>query len=153
VSIYAAKKPKRINAVSVTVFLVLLVVGYAAYALIPIYWPVFQLKGVLRSACNEAYRKVDDEEVMKYIMTQSRRTGLKLTKDNFRFRREPYPADELSALTQGKDPNYAEYVRKRGKTCVIDYYYRDEYTLPVVGTKLTLTFQDSVTGTLEAVRY
>jgi len=154
VNIYAPKKPKLINSVSVTVTLFLLVLGYFLWAFVPIYWPVFQLKGIIRAACNHAYRELDDDAVIAKLVKDSRRTGLDLTEENFRMRRIPMTEEEIRQEA-GDDAtnNRWAYLRKRGKECVIEYYYRDRYELPLVGQSFQLTFHDDVHGSLETVTW
>jgi hypothetical protein len=158
VNIYAPKKPSRINSVSITFTVVGLALAYFLWAFIPIYWPIFQLKGICRAACNDAYRVTDDDEVIKRLVRDAARTGLGLTEDNFRMTREPYTEDELVALTAkiedvDKRAEWTTFLRDRGKTCVIEYLYRGRYTLPVVGQSVELTFNDEIRGSLESVNW
>jgi hypothetical protein len=157
VNIYAMKKPRRVNAVSVSLVGMALVIGYLGYAFIPIFWPIFQLQGILRGACNEAYRVHDDEKVMRYVVREAQRTGLPLSKDNFRIRRERYPEDELVALlkdVRSQDRASArELYQSRGKTCVIEYRYAANHQLPILGIDFPWTHQGAVRGTLETVQF
>lgn len=157
-NIYAPKKPSKINSVSVTIVLFFLVFGYFLWAFVPIYWPIFQLKGIARAACNDAYRQLDDKLVLEKLVKDSRRTGLVLTKDNFRMRREPYERDEIEKeVSHVEDPvrrrERADFLRQRGKACVIEYYYRGNYRLPLVAQSIQLTFNDEVRGSLETVTW
>ncbi len=157
-NIYAPKKPSKINSVSITVTLMLLIIGYLAWAFVPIYWPIFQLKGIVRGACNDAYRVLENEQVIANLVEDSRRTGLHLTKDNFRMTREPYTREELAALTQEIESldyrrKQGDYLAKRGKSCRIEYIYKNTYSLPMIQVPLELTFQDSVTGSLETITW
>lgn len=157
-NIYAPKKPKRINSVSVTIALFLLVFGYLGWAFGPILWSVFQLEGMARAACNHAYRELDDEAVIAGLVRDSARTGLRLTAENFRMTRVPYEEAELREETAsiGSDQQRAQrarFLRERGKTCVIEYYYRDQYPLPLIGQTIELTFNDEVRGSLETVTW
>lgn len=151
------KKPKRFNSVSVSLLVIALVLAYLAWAFVPIYWPIFQLQGIVRGACNEAYKKYDNDEVLRWLLTESRRTGLRLTKDNFRMHREPHTEEELTQMVQKAPSNRQSQLRdmftRRGKTCVISYRYKDTYTLPLFGTEVPLTFENTVKGTLETVTY
>lgn len=157
-NIYAPKKPKRINSVSVTVALFVLVLGYLGWAFGPILWSVFQLEGIARAACNEAYRQLDNDEVIAKLVRDSSRTGLRLTAQNFRMTRLPYDEEELREQTavikdsQSRAKQVA-YLQQRGKTCVIEYYHRDRYPLPLVGKSIELTFNDEVRGSLETVSW
>lgn len=157
-NIYAPKKPSRINSVSVSVTLFLLAFGYFLWAFVPIYWPIFQLQGIARSACNQAYKQLDDEKVIEKLVEDSRRTGLKLSEDNFQMTRIPMDDDEIEAeLASFEDPRAraerALYLRQRGKACVIEYYYRDRYPLPLIGQTVELTFNNEVRGSLETVSW
>ncbi|NJK88967.1 MAG: DUF615 domain-containing protein [Myxococcales bacterium] len=157
-NIYAPKKPKALNSVSVTLMLIALAFGYFCWAFIPIYWPIFQLKGIVRGACNDAYREMDDTLVVQKLVTASGRTGLRLTKDNFRMERVPYSPPEIEeAVGHIKDfetrARQMKYLRERGKLCIIEYYYRADYSLPLVGVSLPLTFNDRLEGSLETVTW
>lgn len=157
-NIYAPKKPKRINSVSVTIALVLLVVGYLGWAFGPILWSVFQLEGIARAACNDAYRQLDDDAVIERLVRDSARTGLRLTKENFRLTRLPYDPAELEEQTatikdSRRRADQVMFLKQRGKTCVIEYYYRDRYPLPLIGQSIELTFNDEVRGSLETVTW
>lgn len=151
-NIYAMKKPKRINSVSITFFILAVVVGYAGWALIPIYWPVFQLSGIMRGICYDAYRNHDNEKLMDKLLKEGRRTGLKLSEDNFRLTRLPYSEEELVALTGGVMEKRGLYL-KRGKTCRLEMHYEDDFTLPVIDKSVHLSFDKTVESTLEQIKY
>lgn len=148
-SIYAMKKPKRINSVSVSITLIALVFGYFGWFLIPVYWPNFQIGGVMRAACADAYRLPDDKQIMKKLVADSRRSGLRLTEDNFRFTRVPYTPEELTERKIDSNSNVA----KRGKECILEFYYEDDYEWPLIGKKSTFTFEKTIKGDLTQVEW
>ena len=153
--VYDPKKPKVINAVSVTGALALLVVGYLAYVLVPPYWQIFQLQGILKSACNEAYREWNDEKVVDYLMRQVPRTGLPLSKDNFRFNRIPYTAEERVEEfgERANDPQIIQLTEDRGATCVFAYRYARSIHFPIIDQDLPVVHQGEVSASLKTVRY
>lgn len=151
-SIYAMKKPKRINSVSISFFFLALVLGYVGWAAVEIYWPIFQLSGIMRGACNDAYRVHDDKKVMAKLLKDARRTGLPLTKDNFRFTRVQFTDEELLAMTKGNAKHRASLV-KRGKSCLLEMRYEDDFALPLLDKKLHIPFEKRVTASLELVKY
>lgn len=151
-SIYAMKKPKRVNAVSVTFFFLALIVGYLGWAAVDIYWPIFQLSGIMRGACNDAYRVTDDKVVMQKLLKDAQRTKLKITKDNFRLTRLPYSEDEIVKLS-ANNPNLRKMLVERGKTCMIEMRYEDDFSLPLIDKKMHIPFSKTVTATLEQVKY
>lgn len=151
-SIYAMKKPKRINAVSVSFFFLALIVGYIGWAAVEIYWPVFQLSGIMRGACNDAYKIHDDEKVMAKLLKDARRTGLPLSNDNFRFTRVPHSDEELITKSKGNAAIRRNMIR-RGKTCVIEMRYEDDFKLPLLDKRLHIPFSREVEGPLELVKY
>ena len=112
-NIYLMKKPKRINSVSVTLFFGTLLIVYVCYWWIPILWPLFQMTGIMKTACNEAYRNVDDKLVMKKMLVDAQRTKLKIDENNFRFRRIMFTPEELVAMKLSDD----NFVAQRGKRC------------------------------------
>lgn len=140
-SIYAMKKPKRINSVSVTVAIVLLIGGYFAYAFVPKYWPFFQMKGVLRGFCNKAYRDYqDDKKLVDELVKDTRRIKLSLSADNFEFEREPFDQEDFTGVSQAR----MEQMQQRGKTCVVRFYYEDEITLPIIDKPFTRSWESEV---------
>lgn len=148
-NIYDMKKPKRINSVSVLMALGLAFLGYLLYWWVPIMWPVFQMTGIMKSACSEAYRTVDDNTVVDKLVKDAQRTGLRIDKTNFRFRRVPYTGAEIKARDLvGKD-----FIVARGKHCEIDFRYQDEFAIPFTGRQMSLTFDRTVDATLEPVKY
>lgn len=140
-SVYAMKKPKRINSVSVTIAIVLLIGGYFAYAFVPKYWPFFQMKGILRGFCNQAYRDYkDDKKLIEKLVKDTQRVKLDLGPDNFVFTREPYDPEEFV----GKTEQQASQMHQRGKTCVVEFYYEDQITLPLINRPFTRSWESEL---------
>ncbi|MEM7676978.1 MAG: hypothetical protein AAF449_13320 [Myxococcota bacterium] len=147
-NIYAPKKPKKINSVSVTMFFGTIILGYLLYWWVPILWPIFQMTGIMRTACNEAYRQIDDTKVMNKLLSEAQRTGLPVSEDNFRFRRIPYEPQELEQFV-----NKTGYIERRGKTCEIDFRYIGTYSIPFTGKTMQLQFDRTVDAPLTPVKY
>ncbi|MCA9549042.1 MAG: hypothetical protein KC933_03335 [Myxococcales bacterium] len=150
-SIYAMKKPKRVNSVSIALFIGLVLIGYLVYAFLPIYWPIFQLGGMMQTACNEAYRQLDNELVVEGLVKNAKRTGLPLTKDNFRMTRLPYSDEELMKF-QG-NTGVQETMRKRGKECLVEMRYRGSYTLPFTNFTFTKEWSGEKRAPLELIKW
>lgn len=148
-NIYQMKKPKTINSVSVSMVVAGLVLAYLLYWWVPILWPIFRMTGIMKAACNEAYQDYDDQRIMKKLLRSSVRTGLPLTKDNFRFRRVPYTLEEMKARKIESD----SFLVKRGKICEIDFRYRADYPIPFTGRTMFLQFDRSVSAPLVTVEY
>lgn len=151
-NIYSMKKPKRINSVSITILVIGLVVGYLGWAIIPVYWPIFQLSGIMNGTCNDAYREQDDDKLMTKLVKDTQRTGLPLTKDNFRFTRIKYSEEEIQAVGPNKH-GVQQMMRKRGKECLLEMRYDASYPLPLINQKVRWPFERSVRKTLEQVKY
>lgn len=150
-NIYAMKKPKRINSVSVVMVLVAGIIGYLGYTFIPIYWPVFQLQGMMQTACNDAYRILDNEVVMRELLKNAQRTKLRLTKDNFRLQRLPYTDEELMKFQDNAAAQ--EMMRKKGKECLIEMRYVGSYTLPGLGKEFSIEWTGSKRAPLEPIKW
>lgn len=148
-SIYEVKKPKRLNAFSVPLFIVLFAVGYFLYWWLPMWWPVFTLTNIMRGICNDAYREMDDEKLMTKLLNDSRRTGLRLTAENFEIERIPWEEGELEAKGQKR----SETSDKRGKTCVINFYYTVDSQLPIIGKSVEVNFDREVQGDLSVIQW
>ncbi len=148
-NIYLMKKPKRINSVSVSMFLGLLLFVYLLYWWIPILWPIFQMTGIMKNACGEAYRNVDDRVVMEKLLTDAQRTKLKISENNFRFRRIKYSRDELASMNIEEDT----FVANRGKHCEIAFHYEDDYPVPFIGLETRLVFERTIDAPLVPVKY
>ena len=148
-NIYLMKKPKRINSVSVSVTLIAIAIGYLLWFVIPTYWPSFQMGGIMRGICHDAYRELDNEKLVTKLVQDGMRTGLKITKENFRFSRIPYTMEEL---TERKLP-HDSYQAKRGKTCLIEFYYEDDFPWPLIGETTRITFEKRVEEPLVQIEY
>ncbi|MBK6689938.1 MAG: hypothetical protein IPG45_36065 [Deltaproteobacteria bacterium] len=148
-NIYLMKKPKRINSVSVTLFVMAAGLGYLGWALIPIYWPVFQMDGIMRGACNDAYRERNDSVLVNRLVSQGRRTKLRLSPENFSLQRVPYSDEELMAMPEG--PRRVN--EERGKMCLITFHYEDTYTWPIIERKQLFVFDRVVEAPLETVSW
>jgi hypothetical protein len=150
VNIYLMKKPKRINSVSITLGLIGLALAYVGWFMVPAFWPIFQLTGIMRGACNHAYKEPSDEKVMNFLLREAQRTKLKLSKDNFRLTRIAYTDEELNALPSA---HAQELSRKRGKECVIELIYQDKYAWPLIGQTTEFTFERAVRQELDPVKW
>ncbi len=148
-NIYLHRKPKRINSFSVTVTLLSLTTGYLGWAFLPAWWPIFQMNGIMRAACNAAYRSIDDKEIMDGLLAESQRTGLGLTRDSFEFERIPFTDDEVIELREKGIAN--DRMIQRGSTCVLRLYHEGEIEWPLVGTTTDITWEREVRGSLENV--
>ncbi|MEM1022720.1 MAG: hypothetical protein AAGD10_03965 [Myxococcota bacterium] len=153
--VYDPKKPKAINSVSVTGAVLLAVIGYLGWVFVPPYWQIFQLQGILKATCNEAYSEWNDEEVLKFLLGQVPRTRLPLSKENFRFTRIPYTLEERQAEfgDRANEPNVVELTQKRGATCVMEYRYARSIRFPIINRDLPVVHQGEVRGSLKTVRY
>lgn len=149
-SIYLQKKPKRINSVSVTLTLIVIGGGYLLWFWIPAYWPIFQLTGIMRGACNDAYHETNNEKVIEQLVVEARRTRLKISKDNFRMDRARYTDDELRKLPGG---NRNDRWARRGKTCIIEMHYEDDYVWPLIGKTQHLVFEKRIETELTPVTW
>ena len=150
-NIYAMKKPKRINAVSISFVVIAGIVTYIVWAFLPIVWPIFQLQGMMQTTCNDAYRVMDDEELMKKLLKDTQRTGLRLTSDNFRLQRLPYSEEELAV--QVSNPRMQELMRKRGKECLVEMRYVGTYTLPYLNITFTKEWTGAKRAPLEPIKW
>ena len=150
--IYEIKKPRRINSFSVTIFLMAAAIGYLGYFFIPVWWPVFQLTGIMRGACNNAYREYDDKKVISVLLRDASRTKLRVTEDNFRLTRLPYTEEELAVLSKGQQTGM-DLLRRRGKECVLEMRYQDDYKWPLIGTTTHLEFEREVRASLETIKW
>lgn len=151
-NIYLMKKPKRINSVSVSLAILGLILLYVCWFLVPAFWPIFQLTGIMRGACNDAYKQLDNEVVMQTLLKNARRTGLQLSKENFQLSREQYTPEDLKQFGNQK-PEFITFVQKRGKACVLKMRYQDNYTWPLVGETTQLTFEREVRVDLKPIQY
>ncbi|MEL7368203.1 MAG: hypothetical protein AAFN74_04770 [Myxococcota bacterium] len=131
-----------------TMFFGTIILGYLLYWWGPILWPIFQMTGIMKTACNEAYRQLDDRKVMQKLLGDAQRTGLAVTEDNFRLRRIPYTPEEMEQFA-----NKTEYIQRRGKVCEIDFRYADTYAIPFTGKTIHLQFDRTVDAPLSPVKY
>ncbi len=150
-NIYLQKKQKKLNSVSVTIGLTAALIGYLLWFAVPTYWPIFRMSGIMKGICSEAFKIHDEERLIRKLLVESKRTKLKLTKDNFRLSRTPYTPEELQA--KSKDQKNWGLLRKQGKECVLDFYYEDDYEWPLIGAKTHLVFEKQVVEPMEAVTW
>lgn len=143
--IYEIKKPRKINSFSVTLFLIVTIGGYLLYWYIPIWWPIFQMQGIMNGICNDAYREIDNEKLMAKLLKESQRTHLRVTKENFKLERVPYMPNEL--------PNLTEYAAARGKFCKLSFSYAAESELPFIGKRVQHEWHKSAEVDLKIVKY
>ena len=139
-NIYAIKKPKRINAVSVTLTLLLLGGAYAAWAFVPVLFPLWRMNGLMRIACAKAHNDPNDAAVIADLVKRAQTPGLSISDDNFLLERTPFSSEELG----GQPAAVATQMSKIGKGCVMRFRYVDTYTLPVLGREYTLPYESSV---------
>ena len=151
-SIYEPKKPRRINAVSITVFLVISSLAYVLYWWIPLWWPIVQLNQIMQGSCYDMYREFDNEAVMTKLITDSRRTGIRLTADNFIVQRFPYPPEEVQKMGGDTSSNSSDFL-KRGKRCEIRMRYIVNSDLPFIDKKVMVTFDRRVEADLAQVKW
>lgn len=151
-NIYLMKKPKRVNSVSVSVALLVLVLGYAGWFFLPAYWPVFQLNGIMHGICNDAYRIQDETVLMQRLLKEARRTGLKLSEKNFRFIRVQWTDEELRERLQ-EDKNAWALYQRRGKECVLQMRYVDRYPLPLLGNTVQMSWSNEVKAPMEPITW
>lgn len=148
--IYEIKKPRRINSFSVTLTLILIVLGYLGWFIIPLWWPVFQETSIMQGICNDAYREYDNEKLMVKLMKQSARTGLPLRRDNFVFERVPYQEFEFPP---GLGPDGHKLFETRGKECRLSFTYVTKGEWPLIGKKVQIPWKRSVKTDLKVVHY
>ena len=148
-NIYLMKKPKRINSVSVTLFLLLVAGAYLGWTFGPVYWPFFQMTGIMRGVCNTAYREKNDDKLLEALVKEGRRTRLRLSTDNFSIERIQYSEEELLAAPEGP----RKIVAERGKACVINFHYEDEFTWPVLERRSPVIIDRRIETPLEQVSW
>ncbi len=148
-NIYMIKKPKRINSVSVSLTLILATLGYLGWFYVPVRWPIFQLKGIMRATCNDAYREYNNEKLMKRLLSDARRTGLNLSPANFRLTRIPFTHEEM--IAQKMKPG--DLTASRGKECILEMHYEDDYEWPLIGKTTRIVFEDKVSAPLEYIKW
>jgi hypothetical protein len=148
VGIYEIKKPKKINSFSVTIFLIVTIGGYLGYWYIPIWWPIFQVSGIMSGICNDAYREMNNEKLVDKLMKETKRTGLALTKENFTFERIPYLPQEMPNDAASRDT-----LGRRGKACRLTFNYGKRYELPFIGKSVPLSWTKQVYTDLGVIKY
>jgi hypothetical protein len=154
VGIYEIKQPKKINSVSVSVYLSLAAVLYVGAWWIPVWWPVFTLHGVMRGICNDAYNDWDDDRLMKKLLREARlRSELSgLNEDQFKMWRDKYTDQELSSLRVTSNAAITNF-QKRGKTCHITWEKDIKTEFPLVDKTKTIHFRREVETDLSTVKY
>src|SRR5438067_2513029 len=145
--IYEMKKPKKINSFSITIFLLVVTLGYFGYFIIPVWWPIFQETGIMKGVCNDMYREYSNDKLMKKLLKETARTGLKVTKENFLLQRVPYAADELFNL----DKAVVELRTQRGKECRLSFSYVSDAQWPFLGKSTPIEWNRSVKTDLKVV--
>lgn len=136
-SIYAPKKPKRINAVSVTTTLVLAALVYAGWWYLPHWFRVWQMSSAMITVGRKAYREYNDEKLVDELKVHAARIGLRVTRDNFATWREPFTADELAQLTNEQ----REMFSKRGKKIYISFAYNVDAEWPLLDKTTPISFE------------
>ncbi|MBX2813150.1 MAG: hypothetical protein KTR25_15145 [Myxococcales bacterium] len=144
-NIYAMKAPSKVNPTSVSLFFVLLGLGYCCWALAPIMWPLWQVSSRMRTACVAAYQETDDRVVIEDLLKSVRHLGLKLSADNFRMTRVAYEPAEL----ENESPAKQQQLGSIGKECVVEFYYDDKYTWPFFGAELRWPYSSTARMSLE----
>lgn len=140
------KKPKRVNSVSVGLALIAVVLGYAGYAFLPVMWPLWRITGIMRSTCSQGYSNtLDDRALLERMVRETRRTGLRLTLDNFRFERIPYDEETLLRMSERK----RALAMKRGRGCRLRFRYASDYALPIVDVPYHLPYEATVDYTYD----
>lgn len=148
-NIYLMKKPKRINSVSVTLFLMAAVTAYLGWAYIPIYWPLIQMSGIMRGVCNDAYREQRNDALLQQLVREGKRTRLRISADNFSVERVAYSEEEM----MNQSEHAKSILRARGKACVISFHYEDTYTWPLFDSPHRVVFDRTVETPLETVKW
>ncbi len=143
-SVYQLKKPRRINSVSVGLAVIFAVLVYAAWFLVPMFWPLLQVSGMARRACAHAYAEPNDQVVFDRLLKETRRTRLRLSKDNFRFERIPYSEESLRGVPALKQDRALSI----GETCEIAFRYVGDYELPLIGATVTIPYETSYSMSL-----
>jgi hypothetical protein len=139
-SIYAPKKPKKINAVSVTVTLVLAVIGYLGWFYLPHWFSVWSASGRMIGVGRDAYREFDDQKIMDKLVREVRAAGLRVGPENFELIREKYTPEELQTLTQGGKGSSHVWER-RGKTFTVKLAYQVQAKWPLMEKVTPLVFR------------
>lgn len=137
-SIHTPKKPSRVNAVSVTIFLVVAALGYFAWTFVPPYYNAWRLTGAMMSAARAAYREYDDQKLIERLVLDGKRAGLQVTRDNFALQREPYPEEDL---IQQSD-HARTLLRQRGRKMTITFALTIEAKWPFLDKVTPINFEN-----------
>lgn len=149
--IYEMKKPARINSFSVTLTLIVATLAYAGYFFIPVWWPVFQVTGIMRGICNDAYHTFENEKLMEKLLKETKRTGLYLTSDNFVLERVPYTEEDYQAqnIDYSKRPAY----ERRGKLCRLTLTYTSKARWPFLEKVTDIPWNRSIETDLSIIKW
>lgn len=147
--VYEIKKPKRINVFSVSLFLIAIAFVGGLSWFLPIWWPVFQLTGIMQGVCNDMYRERSNEVLMKKLLKDSARTGLQLVPENFILERIPYTQQELNALNMGD----TSAVAIRGKECRLTLRYLTDTEIPVIKKRIQIPWSRTIQTDLKVIKY
>ena len=71
-SIYAPKKPSKLNGLNVTLALIFLIGGYFGWWFLPTGFAVWSVTGAMASECNSAYREFDDAKLLARWVARTR---------------------------------------------------------------------------------
>jgi hypothetical protein len=149
-NIYMMKKPKRINSVSVTLFLMAAAAGYLGWANLPIWWPAFQMTGIMRGICNDAYHESDPEKLMRRLVSEARRTGFKISADNFKIKRVPFTPDEMM---KAETEHLRSIMAYRGKACIVTFHYEDNFVWPLIEKPRRVVVDREIRSEMETVSW
>lgn len=150
-SIYAPKKPKRLNSLNVSIAIVTLVLGYLGWFYLPHWFKAWSMSGALVSVGRDAYRVYDDEVLRKKLLAEGRRIGLPVTPKSFLIKREPYSDAEISAMVRDKKDPW--YMKNRGKSITIAFAVRVKADWPLTDDSTELEFSSQKTMDLTTVTY
>lgn len=149
---YNAKKPNKINPVSISVTVVILGLGYLGWFYFPHWFQVFRISGVMRGVGTEAYRNFDDQKLMKKLVDESKRLIPNLNENNFKIQRVKYTNDELNAL-EVKHGTQRDVYQTRGKELVIEFAYIFTAKWPLTQKTTKLEFHKEVVQDLSVIAY
>jgi hypothetical protein len=139
-SLYAPKKPKKINAVSVTLTLLLGTLGYLGWWYLPHWFVAWQMSNAALNVGRKGYRETDDNKLLDALLKEAQRIGMKgVSKENFSIWREPYP--DYDPELQGKRPEAIEVFQKRGKFIHVSYAWTVNAQWPLLDDSTPLTFE------------
>lgn len=146
-SVYDPKQPKFFNTLNIFLMLAGLTLGYLGWWFLPHWWPVFQLSGIMKSACYDAYHQTDDSVLLNKLVKDSQRTGLQLQAENFQIIREKYTPEEVMA---GK---LSEIQLKRGKSITIKMGYVARAQWPLTDRYKNITFRREQSTDLKQITW